>query len=99
MKQAFLTACKDNSDDNQDEDEETNEPLSLFAMTEGDNQQTWPDGDPNCPLPFTRQHFDWWKDIMEIFLQAEDFDLWMIVNHGFFVPTKIDNEGKKVSKA
>ncbi|XP_070045662.1 uncharacterized protein [Nicotiana tomentosiformis] len=50
------------------------------------------------PPLFDEHHYDEWKLRMEIFLQATDFDLWVIVSHGPILPTKMDSEGNKFNK-
>ncbi|GAB2278499.1 hypothetical protein Dimus_039295 [Dionaea muscipula] len=47
------------------------------------------------PPYFNGQNYNWWKKSMEIHIQAEDYQLWQIVEDG---PPTID-EGKKGSKS
>ncbi|XP_033508517.1 uncharacterized protein [Nicotiana tomentosiformis] len=50
------------------------------------------------PPLFDEHHYNEWKLHMEIFLQATDFNLWVIVSHGPILPTKLDGEGNKCNK-
>ena len=50
------------------------------------------------PPYFNGQHYSWWKNRMENYIQAEDYELWMLIKNGPLVPYKILEDGKKVSK-
>ncbi|XP_070039123.1 uncharacterized protein [Nicotiana tomentosiformis] len=40
------------------------------------------------PQRFNGQYYGWWKIRMHDFIMAEDFELWDVICHGPFVPTK-----------
>ncbi|KAG5590069.1 hypothetical protein H5410_040583 [Solanum commersonii] len=54
--------------------------------------------DINKPPLFNGQHYSWWKLRMEIFFQAEDYELWNRVIDGPEYPIKKDVENNDVQK-
>ncbi|XP_070032482.1 uncharacterized protein [Nicotiana tomentosiformis] len=50
------------------------------------------------PPLFNIKYYSWWKERMENFLTAEDYELWTIVNRGPLTPTKQNGENEIVSK-
>ena len=50
------------------------------------------------PPYFNGQHYSWWKNRMENYIQAEDFELWMLIKNGPLIPTKVIEDGTKVHK-
>ncbi|XP_070057327.1 uncharacterized protein [Nicotiana tomentosiformis] len=101
MKQAFLAAYEDNGSDKEEEKED--EAISLYAVN--DEHQAVETEPPvqlgmhiGRPPLFDGHHYDKWKLHMETFLQATDFDLWVIFSHGPTFPTKMDGEGNKYNQ-
>jgi len=48
------------------------------------------------PPYFNGQHYVWWKNRMENYIQAEDYELWMLIKNGPLIPTKVTEDGTKV---
>ncbi|XP_070008599.1 uncharacterized protein [Nicotiana sylvestris] len=101
VKQAFLAPYKDNRSDQEEEKED--EAISLYTVI--DEHQAVKTEPPiqlgmhiGRPHLFDELHYDEWKLHMEIFLQATDFDLWVITSHGPILPIKLDSEGNKCNK-
>ncbi|XP_019234471.1 PREDICTED: uncharacterized protein LOC109214947 [Nicotiana attenuata] len=101
LKQAFLAAYEDSGSDQEEEKED--EAISLYVVI--DEHQAVKTDPPvqlgmhiGRPLLFDELHYDEWKLHTEIFLQATDFDLWVIVSHGPILPTKLDGKGNKCNK-
>ena len=44
------------------------------------------------------QHYSWWKNRLEKYIQAEDYELWMLIKNGPLIPTKVIEDGSKVHK-
>ncbi|GAB2303172.1 hypothetical protein Dimus_038373 [Dionaea muscipula] len=51
------------------------------------------------PPCFNGQHYSWWKKSMEIHIQAEDYQLWQIVEDGPLILDPVDKDGKKAMKS
>ena len=51
------------------------------------------------PPYFNGQHYGWWKNRMENYIQAEDYELWMLIKNGPLTPIKVKEDGTKVKKA
>jgi len=47
---------------------------------------------------FNGQHYGWWKNRMENYIQAEDYELWMLIKNGPLIPTRIREDGATVVK-
>ena len=47
------------------------------------------------PLYFNGQHYSWWKNRMENYIQVDDYELWMIIENGPLIPTKAKIVPKK----
>ena len=47
---------------------------------------------------FNGQHYCWWKNRMENYIQVEDYELWMLIKNGPLIPTKITENGSEVHK-
>ncbi|KAG5632092.1 hypothetical protein H5410_003809 [Solanum commersonii] len=54
--------------------------------------------DINTPPLFNGQYYSWWKARMEVFIQADDYELWNKVIDGPEYPTKKDSENNDVQK-
>ena len=52
----------------------------------------------NRPPLFNGQYYSWWKARMEVFIQAEDYELWNIITDGPEYPTYKDAENNDVPK-
>jgi len=50
------------------------------------------------PPYFNGQHYGWWKNRMENFIQAEDYELWMLIKNVPLIPMKVNEEGKAIKK-
>jgi len=50
------------------------------------------------PPYFNGQHYNWWKNRMENYIQAADYQLWMIIENGPYIPMKITEDGKTIPK-
>jgi len=50
------------------------------------------------PPYFDGQHYGWWKNMMENYIQAEDYELWMLIKNGPLIPVKIKEDGNTVRK-
>jgi len=50
------------------------------------------------PPYFNCQHYSWWKNRMENYIQAEDYELWMLIKNGQLIPTKVIEDGTEVHK-
>jgi len=47
---------------------------------------------------FNGQHYSWWKNRMENYIQAEDYELWTLNKNGPLIPTKVIENGTTVRK-
>jgi len=45
------------------------------------------------PPYFNGQHYGWWKNMMENYIQAEDHELWMLIKNGPLIPMKVIEDG------
>ena len=50
------------------------------------------------PLYLNGQHYSWWKNRMQNYIQADDYKLWMIIENGLLIPKKETKDGKIVPK-
>ena len=50
------------------------------------------------PPYFNGQHYNWWKNRMENYIQAEDYQLWVIIEKGPLKPMETTTSGSKVPK-
>ncbi|XP_070039231.1 uncharacterized protein LOC142177091 [Nicotiana tabacum] len=50
------------------------------------------------PPLFNEKYYSWWKERMENFLMAEDYELWTIVKRGPLTPIKQNGQNKTVPK-
>jgi len=50
------------------------------------------------PLYFNGQHYGWWKNRMENYIQAEDYELCMLIKNGPLIPKRIKEDGAAVVK-
>jgi len=50
------------------------------------------------PPYFNGQHYNWWKNHMENYIRADDYELWMIIENGPIIPMKVTEDGKTVPK-
>ena len=50
------------------------------------------------PPYFSGQHYGWWKNRMENYIQAEDYKLWMLIKNGPLIPMKVNENGTKTHK-
>ena len=50
------------------------------------------------PPYFNGQHYGWWKNRMENYIQAEDYELWMLIKNGSLIPKVIKEDGKVIIK-
>lgn len=48
------------------------------------------------PPLFAGKNYSFWKDIMIVFLQSTNYDVWLAIKDGLFVP--IENEVEKKKK-
>ena len=46
------------------------------------------------PPYFNGQHYNWWKNRMENYIQADDYGLWIFIENGPYVPMKTTKAGK-----
>ena len=44
------------------------------------------------PRYFNGQHYGWWKNRMENYIQAEDYELWMLIKNGPLIPIKVKED-------
>jgi len=51
-----------------------------------------------CRQYFNGQHYSWWKNKMKNYIQAEDYELWILIKNGPLIPTKVVEDGTKVHK-
>jgi len=50
------------------------------------------------PPYFNGQHYGWWKNRMENYIQAEDYESWMLIKNGPLIPKRIKEYGTTVIK-
>jgi len=50
------------------------------------------------PPYFNGQHYGWWKNRMENYIQAEDYELWMLIKNGPLIPQRIKEDGTAIIK-
>jgi len=50
------------------------------------------------PPYVNRQHYNWWKNRMKNYIQTEDYELWMLIVNGPYIPVKAITDGKTVPK-
>jgi len=50
------------------------------------------------PPYFNGQYYSWWKNHMENYVQADDYELWMIIQNGPLIPKKTLKNGSSVPK-
>jgi len=50
------------------------------------------------PPYFNGQHYSWWKNRMENYVQANDYELWMLIKNGPLIPTKAIEDRSIVQK-
>jgi len=50
------------------------------------------------PSYFNGQHYSWWQNRTENYIQADDYELWMIIENSPLIPTKATEDGKIVPK-
>ena len=50
------------------------------------------------PPYFNRQHYGWSKNRMENSIQAEDYELWMLIKNGPLIPKVTKEDGKVIIK-
>jgi len=50
------------------------------------------------PPYFNGQNYSWWKNRMENYIQAEDYELWMLIKNRPLIPTKVTENGTAVRK-
>ena len=50
------------------------------------------------PPYFNGQHYSWWKNRIENYIQVEDYELWMLIKNGPLIPTKVIEDGSEVPK-
>ena len=50
------------------------------------------------PPYFNGQQYGWWKNRMENYIQAEDYELWMLIKNGPLIPKRIKEDGTAVIK-
>jgi len=46
------------------------------------------------PPYFNGQHYSWWKNRIENYIQAEYYELWLIIKNGPLIPKKPTEDGK-----
>jgi len=51
-------------------------------------------GSPN----FNGQHYNWWKNRMQNYIHANDYELWMIIENDPYIPVRITEDGKTIPK-
>lgn len=84
LRQALLATYKDSGDE-EEEDKENNEAMSLFELIDSESSEFDVDRNSsqilqlgmqiNRPPLFDGQYFNEWKACMEVFLHATDYDL------------------------
>jgi len=47
---------------------------------------------------FNGQHYNWWKNHMGNYVEADDYELWMIIKNGPLIPKKSLENGSSVPK-
>jgi len=47
---------------------------------------------------FNEQHYNWWKNHIENYIQADDYKLWIIIENGPYILMKTTEDGKTVPK-
>jgi len=50
------------------------------------------------PPYFNGQHYGCWKNRLENYIQAEDYELWMLIKNGPLISMKVKEDGTKVKK-
>jgi len=50
------------------------------------------------PPYFNGQHYGWWKNRMENYIQAEDYELWMLIKNGPLDPKMTQENGTTIIK-
>ena len=50
------------------------------------------------PPYFNGQHYGWWKNRMENYIQAEDYELWMLIKNRPLIPKVTKEDGKVIIK-
>ena len=50
------------------------------------------------PPYFNGQHYGWWKNRMENYIQVEDYELWMLIKSGPLIPIKVKEDGTTIPK-
>jgi len=50
------------------------------------------------PPYFNGQHYNWWKNRTEHCIQADDYELWIIIEKGPYIPIRITENGKTIPK-
>jgi len=50
------------------------------------------------PPYFNGQHYGWWKNRMENYIQAEDYELLMLIKNGPLIPVKMKEDGTTLGK-
>jgi len=50
------------------------------------------------PPRFNGRRCGWWKNRIENYIQAEDYELWMLIKNGPLIPVKINEELKVIKK-
>jgi len=51
------------------------------------------------PPYFNGQHYSWWKNRMENYIQADDYERWMLIKDGPFIPKKTTENGSLVLRS
>jgi len=47
---------------------------------------------------FNGQHYSWRKNRMKNYIQADDYELWMLIKNGPLIPKKATEDGKIIPK-
>jgi len=50
------------------------------------------------PPYFNGQHYGWWKNRMENYIQVEDYELWMLIKNRTLTPMKVNEDGTTTKK-
>ena len=50
------------------------------------------------PPYFNGQHYNWQNNRMENCIQADDYEFWMIIKSGPYIPVRIREYGKTIPK-
>jgi len=50
------------------------------------------------PPYFKGQHYGWWKNRMKNYIQAEDYELWMLIKNRPLISKKVNEDGTKIRK-